>query len=56
VYVAIQKGAEWVAEKKTIKTGLAYDGTTEILEGLALGDKVITTGFQGLNAGAKIEF
>lgn len=56
VYVAVQKGADWTAEKRNIKSGMNYDGTAEILEGLTLGDKVITTGFQNLNAGQKIEF
>jgi membrane fusion protein (multidrug efflux system) len=56
IYIAIQSGNEWVAEKRSIKTGMDYDGTAEILEGLAAGDKIITTGYQNLNPGEKIVF
>lgn len=56
IYVAEKNGAEWVAEKRIVKTGLDYDGIAEILEGLAPGEKIITTGYQNLNAGEKVVF
>ena len=56
VYVAKQGGTEWSAEKRVVKTGMDYNGIIEILEGISAGDKVITSGFQGLNAGEKVVF
>lgn len=56
VFVAKSNSNEWVAEKRLVKPGLDYDGTVEILEGLAVGDKIITSGAQGLNNGDKVIF
>lgn len=56
VYVARQNGNEWNAERRIIKTGMDYNGVIEILEGITSGDKIITSGFQGLNAGEKVVF
>jgi RND family efflux transporter MFP subunit len=56
VYVAKQNGNEWNAERRSIKTGMDYNGVIEILEGISAGDKIITSGFQGLNAGEKVVF
>jgi hypothetical protein len=33
-----------------------YNGIVEILEGISAGDKIITSGFQGLNQGEKVVF
>jgi RND family efflux transporter MFP subunit len=56
VYVAKQNGNVWTAERKSVKTGMDYNGVTEILEGIATGDKIITSGFQGLNQGQTVVF
>lgn len=56
VFVAKQNGADWTAERRMIKTGMDYDGTVEVLEGIMAGDKIITSGFQNLNAGEKVVF
>jgi len=56
VFIARQNGADWIAEKQIVKTGLDYDGTMEILDGLSVGDKIITAGYQSLNAGEKVIF
>lgn len=56
VYVAKQNGNNWTAERQTIKTGMDYNGTIEVLEGIAAGDKIITSGFQSLNPGEKVIF
>lgn len=56
VYVAKQNGNEWNAERRIIKTGMDYNGVIEILEGISAGEKVITSGFQGLNQGEKVVF
>ena len=56
VYIASKKGNEWIAENRTVKTGMDYDGIVEVLEGLSAGEKIITAGFQGLNPGEKVTF
>jgi RND family efflux transporter MFP subunit len=56
VYLAKQNGAEWSAERRIVKTGMDYNGIVEILEGISAGDKIITSGFQGLNQGEKVVF
>ncbi|MBL7966073.1 MAG: efflux RND transporter periplasmic adaptor subunit [Prolixibacteraceae bacterium] len=56
VYVAKQNGNNWTAERQTIKTGMDYNGTIEVLEGIAAGDKIITSGFQSLNPGEMVIF
>jgi multidrug efflux pump subunit AcrA (membrane-fusion protein) len=54
--VAKQNGNGWIADQRMVKTGMDYDGIMEILEGLSVGEKIITAGFQNLNAGEKIVF
>jgi RND family efflux transporter MFP subunit len=56
VYVAVQKGNQWVATRRFVKPGMDYNGVAEILEGLAEGDKVISSGYQSVNEGAQITF
>lgn len=56
VYIAKQNGNEWSAERRIVKTGMDYNGIVEILEGISAGEKIITSGFQGLNAGEKVVF
>ena len=56
IYIAKQNGNEWIAEKRIITTGKDYDGIVEILEGLKAGEKIISSGFQDLNAGQKVVF
>lgn len=56
IYVASQKGNDWTAQKRMIKTGMDYNGTVEVLEGIASGDKIITSGYQSLNEGEKVIF
>lgn len=56
VYIAKQNGNDWIAERRMIKTGMDYDGTIEVLEGLAAGENIITSGFQNLNGGEKVIF
>ncbi len=56
VYVAIQKDNQWFASRRLVKPGMNYNGVAEVLEGLALGDKVITSGYQNLNEGALITY
>jgi RND family efflux transporter MFP subunit len=56
VYIAKQNGAEYIAEARPVKTGMDYNGTIEVLEGISAGEKIITSGYQSLNAGEKIVF
>lgn len=51
VMVAKQNGNKLIAERRAVKQGLSYNGNIEILSGLNVGDKVITTGYQDLNQG-----
>lgn len=54
VYVAEAKGAQTVARKKVVKVIGIYDNQAQV-EGLSAGDKLITTGFQGLTDGDYIK-
>jgi len=56
VFVAKQSGADWVAERRIVKVGMDYNGVIEVTEGLNAGDKIITSGFQGLNQGEQVVF
>lgn len=56
IYIAKPSGNDWIAEQRMVKTGMDYDGTIEILEGIAAGENIITSGFQSLNAGEKVVF
>lgn len=51
VYVAVKEGNNTVAKRKIVKSGITYMGMTQVAEGLTPGDKVITTGYQGIIEG-----
>lgn len=56
VFVAVQKDNQWIATRRMVKAGTDYNGVAEILEGLAEGDKIISSGYQSVNEGAQITF
>jgi len=56
VYVATTEGNKKVAKGRKVKTGVAYNGEIEILEGLQAGDLIITDGYQDLVDGQAISF
>jgi len=56
IYIAKQNGTQWSAEKRVIKTGMDYDGVIEVVEGLTVGESIITAGFQNLNPGEIVVF
>ena len=56
IYIAKQNGNDFTAEKRLIKTGMDYNGSIEVLEGITAGENIITSGFQSLNAGEKVVF
>jgi RND family efflux transporter MFP subunit len=54
LFVAEKQGARWIARRRTVTPGEAYDNRLEILDGLAAGETVITFGFQTLADGQPI--
>ena len=44
VYIAVNEGGKTIARKKEVQVGKTYNGTAEIIGGLAQGDKLITAG------------
>jgi membrane fusion protein, multidrug efflux system len=49
-------GTDRVARQVNVKIGQSYNGRVEILSGLSAGDQIITTGYQNVNEGDKLEF
>jgi membrane fusion protein, multidrug efflux system len=56
VYVAVEENGKKIARAKKVKTGISYNGEVEIMEGLAVGDNVITLGYQDLVDGSLINY
>ena len=56
VYVAVTENGKKIARAKKVKTGIAYNGDVEIMEGLTAGDNVITQGYQDLVDGSLINY
>lgn len=52
-YVIVNENG--VAKKKVIKVGQTYGEKAEVLNGLKVGEQLITTGFQDLNDGDKVK-
>jgi membrane fusion protein, multidrug efflux system len=51
VFVAVQKGANLVAEKRVVTYTWTYNGMAEITSGLQVGDQLISEGSNDLNEG-----
>jgi len=56
VYVAAEEGGKKIAQRRVVTIGKIYDGRAEITSGLTAGDKLITSGYQNLIAGAEIQY
>jgi RND family efflux transporter MFP subunit len=56
VYVVRSKDKYNAAFKQPVTLGISYNGVAEILKGLAVGDKVISVGYQELVDGEYIRF
>jgi RND family efflux transporter MFP subunit len=56
VFVAVTENGKKLARKKYIKTGITYNGLTEILSGLVEGDNIITAGYKDLFQGQTIDY
>lgn len=54
VYLAVTENGKTIARKRNIEIGQTYNGMAEVISGLAEGDKVITTGQNGLTEGQPI--
>lgn len=55
VFVAEMMNGKIVAKRKSVKSGMTYNGNSEIKEGLTSGDKVITTGYQNIVEGDAVK-
>jgi RND family efflux transporter MFP subunit len=56
VFLAKDENGKKLARKTFIKTGVTYNGLTEILSGLKDGDKLITAGYKDLYDGQVIDY
>jgi len=56
IYLATQRDGRWIAERRMVKTGMDYNGTIEILEGVGEGEKIITSGYQNMKEGKPVIF
>ncbi len=55
VYAATEQGGKLIAKRKTVESGINYNGMSEIKKGLEPGDKIITNGFQNVIDGDVIK-
>jgi RND family efflux transporter MFP subunit len=56
VFLAKDENGKKIARKTFIKTGVTYNGLTEVLGGLKEGDKLITAGYKDLYDGQVIDY
>lgn len=56
VYVAVQSGETWTAERRALTIGQSYKDQVTITDGLAIGDLFISSGYSDLSNGQEIEF
>ena len=56
VFLAKEENNKKIARKTFVKTGVTYNGLTEILSGLKEGDKLITAGYKDLYDGQVIDY
>ncbi len=54
IFVAEQKSVDWIARRRSVKTGETYDDRVEILSGLRSGEQVVIFGFQNLADGQSL--
>jgi membrane fusion protein (multidrug efflux system) len=55
LFVAVEAGGIWKAERREVKTGESFDNQVEVLTGIQPGEHVITLGFQSLADGQSIQ-
>jgi membrane fusion protein, multidrug efflux system len=56
VYIAVKEGDKYKAKKVKVELGQTYNGYTEILEGLAEGDQLVSFGYQNIEDGQTLKF
>ena len=56
VLTAVTENGKNMVTKKVIQTGQSYNGSIEVLTGLATGDKIIVAGYQDVNPGEDVKF
>lgn len=56
VLVSVKEKGKNIVKKRVVEVGSSYNGATEILRGLLVGDVVITKGYQNVNEGDAIQF
>ena len=54
VWVATVEGDRYVVEERQVKTGLTFDGSVEIIEGLSAGERVVVRGNEALRQGQEV--
>jgi len=54
IFVAEPIDGDWIARRRSIKTGYSYNDRTEVLSGLQEGEHVVTFGYQNLADGQKL--
>ena len=55
IFVAQKSGAATTVKKKAVEVGESYNGATQILKGLSVGEIIITKGYQNVNDGDAIQ-
>jgi len=54
IFVAEQKNGDWIARRRSVRTGKNYNDRVEVLSGLQEGEHVVTFGYQNLADGQNI--
>jgi RND family efflux transporter MFP subunit len=54
IFVAEPLDGNWIARRRSVKTGYSYNDRTEVLSGLEEGEHVVTFGYQNLADGQKL--
>lgn len=54
LFVAVLENGRWVANRRTVKTGMDYNSRVEVIEGLFPGEYVVVLGFMNLADGQPI--
>ena len=54
VWVVDLDGDQYVVSERLVKTGLSFDGVIEILDGLAIGERVVVRGNESLRPGQQV--
>ncbi|NQT80015.1 MAG: efflux RND transporter periplasmic adaptor subunit [Candidatus Aminicenantes bacterium] len=54
IFVAEQKNGDWIARRRSVRTGKNYNDRIEVLSGLQEGEHVVTFGYQNLADGQNL--